>query len=77
MPWFDVVWTPEIIAHLARHDVTADEFEEVVFSARSVDPNKTAGRFEVVGLTSSQRLLMCVFEHVDGITILPVTAFEP
>lgn len=77
MPWFDVIWTPDIIAHLARHDVTPDEFEEVVSSAHRVDPNKTAGRFEVIGLTSSQRRLKCVFEYVDGITILPVTAFEP
>ena len=34
MPFYFFVWTPEIIAHLAEHDVTSDEFEEVVHKPR-------------------------------------------
>lgn len=75
MPWFDVIWTPEVIEHLAQHGVTADEFEEVVFSG-PVRSNKTPPRFEVVGTTMEGRLLKCVFERVDPVTVLPVTAFD-
>jgi uncharacterized DUF497 family protein len=79
MPWFSVIWTPENREHIARHDVTPEEFEEVVFQAgrRQIGKSKTSGRPAVTGQTSSGRMLYCVFEYVDGATILPVTAFDP
>ncbi len=36
MPFYFVIWTPEAIEHIARHGVTQDEFEQVVFSARQL-----------------------------------------
>ena len=30
MPYFEFLWTDEIIEHLADHGVTVDEFEHVV-----------------------------------------------
>ena len=30
MPHYFFIWTDEIIEHLAEHDVTPDEFEEVI-----------------------------------------------
>ncbi len=30
MPYFDFLWTEEIIAHLAEHDISPDDFEHVV-----------------------------------------------
>jgi uncharacterized DUF497 family protein len=76
MPWFDVIWTPETIAHLARHNVTTEDFEEVVFAAQTIRTNKTAPRFEVVGMRPDGRLLKCLFERHDSATIIPVTPFE-
>lgn len=35
MPFYFFVWTPEIIAHLAQHDVTPEEFEQVVTNPRN------------------------------------------
>ena len=29
MPYYFFVWTPEIVEHLAEHDVTPEEFEEL------------------------------------------------
>jgi hypothetical protein len=77
MPWFEVVWTPEIIDHIALHQVTVEDFESVLFAARRVFPNKVAGRFEVTGRTPSGRLLKCVFEPIDSAAVIPVTAFDP
>jgi hypothetical protein len=30
VPYYEFFWTPAIIAHLAEHGVTQDEFEEIV-----------------------------------------------
>jgi len=30
MPYFFFIWSEEIVEHLAQHDVTPDQFEEVV-----------------------------------------------
>lgn len=35
------------------------------------------GRPIAFGVTAAGRLLVCVYEHIDDDTILPVTAFEP
>jgi hypothetical protein len=34
MPCYFFVWTPEVVAHSAEHDVTMEEFEEVVTNPR-------------------------------------------
>ena len=43
MPWYCFVWTPEIIEHLAEHDVTPEEFEEVVSNPDSEDRSRSTG----------------------------------
>ena len=79
VPWFHVIWTPPIVNHLARHNVTPQEFEEAVFRtrAKSIRASKTSGRLTLMGRTSTGRILYCVFEYVDSATILPVTAYDP
>jgi len=76
MPYRICIWTPEIIEHLAMHDVTRDEFEEVVRGHRTNNRSDSSGRPVVVGYTSSGRRLFCVFEEIDEISIEPVTAYE-
>lgn len=77
MPWFQVIWTPKIIEHLARHNVTPEEFEDVVFAATRIGASRTSGRPAVMGQTSTGRWLFCVFDYIDSATILPVTAYDP
>lgn len=77
MPWFDVYWSDEALEHLAEHGVTQDEFEEVVFAARVFDESDSSGRPLVDGYTSAGRRLVCVFEYIDTISILPITAYSP
>ncbi len=77
MPWFDVYWSDEALEHLAQHGVTQDEFEDVVFSARVFDVSDSSGRPLVDGFTSAGRRLVCVFEYIDNISILPITAYSP
>ncbi len=76
MPFYFFQWTDEIEAHLAEHDVDREEFEEVLTSPDRVEPSRTSDRQVAIGETSQGRLLVCVYEHFDETTIIPVTAFE-
>jgi hypothetical protein len=75
MPYYFFLWTSEIIEHLAEHDVTPEEFEEVVNSPDYEDVSRSSGNPIAVGSTSEGRYLCCVFIRFDD-TIEPVTAYE-
>jgi uncharacterized DUF497 family protein len=77
MPFFLFIWTESLVIHLAEHGVTQDEFEEIVCDPGKIQISRTTGRPIAFGTTAAGRLLVCVYEHVDDDTILPVTAFEP
>jgi len=76
MPYCFFVWTPEIISHLAEHDVTPEEFEEVVSNPDFEDVSRSTGNPLAMGSTSTGRSLCCVFKRLDDDVIQPVTAYE-
>ncbi len=76
MPYYDFLWTDEIIAHLAEHGVSRENFEEVVSNPRRVGVSRSSGRPCCWGETVEGRQLFCVYEFLDDITIIPVTAYE-
>lgn len=43
MPYFNFIWTDEIIAHLAEHDITPDDFEHVVTNPKRTGKSKSSG----------------------------------
>jgi len=49
MPWFLIIWTPEIEGHLAEHGVTPDEFEQVVMAAfaRAIEQSNSSDNLTV------------------------------
>ena len=69
-------WTVEIIEHLADHDVTPDDFEHVVRSPSTRGSSRSSGLPCCWGNTPDGRFIICVFEEIDDMTILPVTAYE-
>lgn len=69
-------WNDDGVEHLAEHDVTPEEFEEVVSNPVHLGGSRTSGRPIAFGWTSSGRYLACVFELVDDSTVLPITAYE-
>src|SRR5687768_8622296 len=75
MPFFDFFWTEEIIAHLAEHDVTPTDFERVVMRPVDTDKSESSDREVAFGYTQDGRFLMAVYEYLDKVTILPVTAY--
>ncbi len=81
----DVIWDltddPDgNVQHIALHDVTIDEVEEVVGNPHSstvADKNRS-GRFVTGGETADGRFLEVVWETVleDPLTIYPITAYD-
>lgn len=76
MPFYFFIWTPEIAEHLAEHDITPDEFEEVVGNPERDDVSRSSGNPLAFGHTSDGRYLCCVYKRLDDDTIEPVTAYE-
>jgi hypothetical protein len=76
MPYYFFEWTPDIIDHLAEHDVTPEEFEEVVSNPDHEDISRSTGNPLAFGSTSAGRYLCCVFKRFGNDTIEPLTAYE-
>jgi hypothetical protein len=76
MPYYFFIWTAEVIEHLAEHDVTPEEFEEVVSRPDFEDVSRSSGNPVAFGHTADGRYLCCVFRRLDDDTIEPVTAYE-
>lgn len=76
MPWFDFFWYDENIRHLAEHGVTTEEFEQVL-SAAEIFEISDSGSQMVRGSPLEGRWLVCIFDMIDDVSILPVSAYEP
>ena len=70
------LWTDEIIAHLAEHGVSPEDFEHVIDNPREKGKSDSSGRPCVWGYTEDGRHLIAVYQSLDDLTILPVTAYE-
>ncbi len=76
MGYFHFLWTDDILAHLGEHGVSRDEFESVVTRPERRGESRTSGRPCCWGRTADGRYLICVYEYIDVLTIVPVTAYE-
>lgn len=76
MPYYGFVWTTEIIDHLGEHGVSQEDFEHVVSSPEVISVSRSTGRPCCWGEASDGRCIFCVFEKINDITIVPITAYE-
>lgn len=76
MPHYFFIWTPEIIEHLAEHDVTPDDFEKIVSNPEYHDVSRSSGNPIAFGHSLDGRFLCCVYKLIDTDLIEPVTAYE-
>jgi hypothetical protein len=77
MPYLEFLWTDENTEHIAEHGVTPEEFEHVVMHPDRRDVSRSSGLPCCWGTTPGGRFLFCVYERIDELTVLPVTAYEP
>ncbi len=73
----EFVWSEDRIAHIGRHHVEPEEFEEVCFGRALVLRAKSAGQnpvYYVLGQTDAGRYLFCVVISFPDGKGYPVTA---
>jgi hypothetical protein len=76
MAYVHFIWTDEIIAHIAEHGISPDDFEHVVCHPASKGLSRSTGLPVAWGHTGDGRYIMVVYEQIDRLTVLPVTAYE-
>ncbi len=76
MSYFEFLWTEEIVEHLAEHDVTPEEFEAIVSHPERRGRSRFTGRPCCWGETEGGRYLLCVYELLDEVAVIPFTAYE-
>ena len=75
MEYREFVWTDETIEHITEHGVSQDDFEHVIRSPVSKGFSRSSGLPAAWGYTVDDRYVMVVYEELDEVTILPVTAY--
>ncbi len=76
MPYFDFVWTEEIMAHLAEHGISPADFERVVINPERTGKSKASGNPVAWGTIQDGRYIIAVYQKIDFTTVVPVTAYE-
>jgi len=76
MPHFFFVWNDQIIDHLAEHEISTEEFEQVVCNPLAVRESRSSGRPVAFGVTEGGRQILCIYELFENDTVLPITAYE-
>lgn len=75
MPYYFFDWTPDIEAHLDEHGVSREEFERVVQEPEWRERSRTSSRMVAFGECDEGRLIACVYDQADSMTISPVTGY--
>src|SRR5262245_25859731 len=75
MPYFQFLWSPQTIRHLADNQVSQADFEDVVSHPDDLDLSRSTGEAVAFGYTVDGRYLMAVYRPIDELTIEPVTAY--
>ena len=64
------------VQHIAEHDVSKEEVEEVLDHPEGLERSRSSGRVIAFGETSTGRLLAVVYDEIDDDAVYPVTAYE-
>jgi hypothetical protein len=64
------------IEHLAEHDISPEDFEMVVCSPLRKGRSRSSGRQAAWGYLDDGRYVIAIYEEIDELTLLPVTAYE-
>lgn len=70
------IWTDELIDHLAQHDLTPEDFEDVLSDPIKRTFSRKTGLPAAIGYTADGRRIICIYEEIDDVYVLPRTAYE-
>ena len=77
MPVFEFFWTEEVADHCSAHGIDLDDFERIVRNPLSTDISRSSGQLCAFGFDSEGNYTICVYEMLDALTVLPITAYHP
>jgi uncharacterized DUF497 family protein len=64
------------VQHIARHNLTMEEVEDVFENPTGTDTSRSSGRPVVFGETSTGRYIIVAYEVIDTSTVYAITAYE-
>lgn len=81
MPYIHTIWDLDDdpdgnVAHIAQHDVTKQEVEEILNDPCGIESSRSSGLPIAFGESSTGRLIAVVYQEIDEETAYPVTAYE-
>jgi hypothetical protein len=81
MGYITIIWDldddPEgNVHHIAEHDLTKEEAEEVLANPERLGTSRSSGLPIAFGTTSTGRYIAVVFQEIDADTVKPVTAYD-
>ena len=76
MAYLEFIWTDEIVGHLGEHGISPEDFEDVVCHPLSTGTSHSSGLPAAFGYTSDGRYIIAVYELLDDVTVIPVTAYD-
>ena len=76
MPSHEFIWTDEAIEHLDGHNISPEDFEDVVCRPIGVGKSRSSGLPVAFGYTEDGRYFIAVYKMLDETTVFPVTAYE-
>jgi hypothetical protein len=79
MPFYEIIWNEEPggnVEHIAEHDLTPEDIEEVILNPVGRDVSRTSRLPILFGFSLDGRYILVVYEQIDDATIYPVTAYE-
>jgi uncharacterized protein len=71
----DLQWDDENVEHIARHDVTPEEVEDICFGLNLSEKERNS-RYILSGQTTRGRYLNIVIEKIGKGIFRPITAFN-
>lgn len=64
------------VQHIAKHNVTKEEVEDVFDRPSGTDTSRSSGRPMVFGDTRAGRHLVVIYESIDASSAYPITAYD-
>ncbi|MDZ4685832.1 MAG: hypothetical protein SH850_12255 [Planctomycetaceae bacterium] len=75
MPYYEFWWDERTLEKLSINDVTLEEVEEVICYPERVEKSRSSGIPIAIGAARDGRLIACVYQPIDELTVKPVTAY--
>jgi uncharacterized DUF497 family protein len=79
MSWTQIIWDPTPggnVEHVEEHDLITDDVDHVLLNYEAKSTSHSSGRPCVFGHVPDGRYIVVVYEEIDGVTVIPVTAYE-